>query len=199
MRCLANGVENNSKPHKKWYTSARNIADKVAYSWRYIIVVAVLALLANTCAAELPVYTAYILIAVGICAFCRDLLPIAPLVVCSYIAPSIANNPGRNPQSIFYPENGGLYLRVLAAVLVVALIIRLCVDPQIGFRKMFRTKRQLIWSMVAMGGAYLLSGIGAQGYTALAGKNIFFGALQFLSIALLYFIFAGSVKWEEGR
>ena len=183
--------------NKSIYGRIRETADRIAYSAVYVFVVAALALMANVWALELPVYTLYVLMAVCIFAFCRDLLPIAPLVICGYIAPSIANNPGRNPASVFYPEHGGIFLMALAGVLILSLILRLSLDRAYGFRKLFASKRQLLWGMLAIGVSYLLSGIGAEGYLPLAGKNIFFGLLQFLSISLLYLILTGAVAWEK--
>lgn len=179
------------------YGKIRNIADKIGYSAVYVVVVAALALIANVWALDLPVYTLYVVMAVCIFAFCRDLLPIAPLVICGYIAPSIANNPGRNPESIFYPEHGGIFLLVLTGVLAVSLILRLSLDKKNGFKRLFTEKRALLWGMVALGAAYMLSGIGADGYAPLAGKNLFFALLQFLSIAMLYLIFTATVDWEN--
>ena len=190
-------TETQKQLNKGLYQQLCALANKVGYSWVYIMVVAALSLIASVWAAELIVYTIFIVAAVLICLLCRDLLPIAPLVVFSYIAPSVANNPGKNPESIFYPENGGIYLLVLAAILLVVLVARLCLDQEIGFRKIFREKYSLRLGIFALGGAYLLSGIGVEGYSEMAAKNIFFAFLQFVSIALLYFVFAGSVKWEK--
>ncbi len=172
-------------------------ANTVGYSWVYIAAVAALSLIANVFAAELVVYTIFIFAAVLICLLCRDLLPLAPLVVFSYIAPSLANNPGKNPESIFYPANGGIYLLVLAGILIAVLIARLSLDKEIGFRKIFHGKYQLSLGIAALGVAYLLSGIGTEKYGELALKNILFALLQIASVALLYFVFAGSVKWKE--
>lgn len=180
-----------------WYGKICNMADKVAYSAGYVFAVAILALICNVWALELPVYTLYILMGVCVLAFCRDLLPLAPLVVCGYITPSIGNNPGRNPDSIFYWDKGGWFLMVLVAVFVAALILRLCFDRKNGFKRLFTEKRRLLWGMVAIGASYLLSGIGADGYGPLVGKNLFFALLQFLSIALMYFVLTASVQWDK--
>ena len=179
------------------YGKIRYMADKIAYSGMYIVVVAALALIANVWALELPVYTLYVAMAVCIFAFCRDLLPIAPLVICGYIAPSIANNPGRNPESIFYSEQGGIFLLALTGVIALSLILRLSLDRENGFKRLFTEKRALLWGMVALGVAYVVSGVGAEGYENLAGKNIFFALLQFLSISLLYLVLTGTVVWEK--
>ena len=151
----------------KCYHAICGAADKIAYSWMFILLVAAMSLYANIYAAELQVYTAYIVFAICICAFCRDLLPIMPMVVCSYIAPSIGNNPGKNPESIFFPEHGGYFLISIAALFVIVLVIRLILDREIGFSNMFRVKRRLIWGMVILGAAYLVSGIGMEIYDQL--------------------------------
>lgn len=182
---------------QKGYRTIANAMNKAAYSWVFILLVSAMALYANIYAAELPVYTAYIVFAISICLFCRDLLPIMPMVICSYIAPSIVNNPGRNPESIFFPQYGGYFLIAIAALFVAVLLVRLIIDKEIGFLTMFKIKRKLIWGIVVLGVAYLISGIGAEGYEERMTKNLFFAFLQFVSLALMYFVFAGGVKWEN--
>lgn len=180
-----------------FYVSARAVADKVAYSWIYVALIAAMAAVSGIFAMEMAVYSVYILIAIAVCLLCRDLLPLIPVVICCYIAPSIGNNPGRNPESIFFPEHGGTMLLTMVAIFVMMLIVRLSVDKQIGWRAIFRTKRHLLWGMVALGAAYMVSGVGVQNYAELAGKNIFFGFLQFVCVALLYLILTAAVKWDE--
>ncbi len=184
-------------PLQTGYQAVSDMLNRGAYSWAYILLVSAMALYANVCAAELPVYTAYIVFAILICVFCRDLLPIMPMVLCSYIAPSIVNNPGRNPESIFFPQHGGYFLISIAALFVAVLLVRLIVDKEIGFCNLFKVKRRLLWGIVALGAAYLISGIGTKEYGEQMVKNLFFAFLQFVSLALMYLVFAGTVKWEK--
>lgn len=163
----------------------------------YIILLAAVAALSSVFALDLVAYSLVVLAAIYILLLGEDLLPIMPMVMLCYIMPSLGNNPGRNPDSIFYPQNGGYYLIGLASVMVIALIFRLATDKEIGGKAFFTAKRSLLWGMIALGVAYLLSGIGLSNYKEIAGKNLVFAALQFFSVVLLYYIFAGAVKWDR--
>ena len=163
----------------------------------YVLLIAALCALSSLCGLELIVYTAYILIAVFMCLFGMDFLPLIPIVICCYVSPSVVNNPGRNPDSIFYPAHGGIYLLVLCAVLAVCLIWRLITDRDFGGRKFLFCKRRLTIGMVTLGVAYLLGGLGMDRYTEYAGNTMLFGLLQFASVFVMYFLFTGAVKWEK--
>lgn len=153
--------------------------------------------ISNLLALDLYLYTAFIVIGVYIALLGADMLPLMPLVMLCYIAPSAQNNPGRESQSIFYPQNGGIYLIAIAALFVLCLIVRLATDAQIGRKHFFGTKRRLLSGMLLLGTTYLLSGIGMSQYGSLAGQNLLFAFLQFVAIFLLYYIFAGTVKWSK--
>ncbi len=163
----------------------------------YIILLAAITALSSIFALDLVSYSLVVIAAVYVMLLGEDLLPIMPMVMLCYIMPSLGNNPGRNPDSIFYPQNGGYFLIFLAVVLVVALIFRLATDKEIGGKAFFTAKRSLLWGMIALGVAYLLSGIGLSNYKEIAGKNLVFATIQFISIIVLYYIFAGAVKWER--
>ncbi len=170
---------------------------KFAYSIGYVYGVCALAALANMASLEIPVYTCYILMAIGICLFCRDFLPITPIVVSCYIAPSLRNNPGVNSNTIFSAEGGGIYLLILVAAFLIALLWRLRTDKEVGFRKLFQTKRRLSAGILLLGIAYMLSGLGATWGKGLFIKNLFFSFLQFISVALFYFLLTGMVGWGK--
>ena len=163
----------------------------------YFLLLCALTVISSVFSAELVVYTCFILIAVYI-SFCgKDYLPLVPIVVCSYIAPSVGNNPGKNPNSIFFPESGGIYLLCLAGLFVISLILRLCLDPQIGRKAFFVGKRKLMTGMLILGGGYLLAGAFSGHYFDKGMSNLVFALLQFIAVFLLYYIFCGVIKWDE--
>lgn len=166
------------------------------YSPLFPVLIGVMALFANLLAAELPVYCIYILLGVLISLFGKDYLPIIPIVVCSYISPSLNNNPGRNETSIFFGATG-IFILSLAAIFVVSLILRLALDPQIGRKAFFTKKRTFLPGILALGVAYLLSGAFSGHYWDRGYNNLLFAALQFLSVFLLYYILCGAVRWES--
>ena len=163
----------------------------------YVLLMACLTVFSSVFGQELIVYTVFVAIAVYLCLFGDDLLPLMPIVVFCYIAPSFVNNPGRNPESIFYLSHGGIYLLCLAGIFAVCLIWRLVTDPCFGGKQFFRQKRSLMSGMLLLGVAYVLGGLGIPQYSAYAGKTILFGFIQFVSVFLLYFLFSGTVKWEK--
>lgn len=179
--------------NSKWVQSINDFMRKPYY----IIVIALLTVLSSVFGLELPVYTLFIFAGVFICVFGMDFLPLMPIVVCCYIAPSFANNPGRNEDSIFYPQHGGIYLIVLASVFVISLIWRLISDREFGGKQFWTRKRSLTVGMLVLGVAYMLGGIGMERYSEFAGKNLLFGFIQFASIFAMYFLFTGTVKWER--
>lgn len=163
----------------------------------YVILIAALCAASGVFGLEMPVYTVYIAFGVYICLFSSDLLPLMPIVPCCYLAPSFANNPGRNPQSIFYLDHGGFYLIILASAFAVCLICRLVLDPVFGGKRFLTKKRSLAVGMLVLGAAYLLGGIGSANYAQYAGGTLLFGFLQFLSVFVMYFLFSGAVDWEN--
>ncbi|MBE6933978.1 MAG: hypothetical protein E7462_02850 [Ruminococcaceae bacterium] len=167
------------------------------YKPAYFLLVGLLTVFANVFGAELFTYTCFVLIAIYLCVFGRDLLPIMPLVICSYIAPSRGNNPGRNTASVFSFENGGLYMLILVGLLLAALIYRLIRDADLGKKQFWKTKRKLLPGMLVLCGAYLLSGIGSAQWNKVAGQNLLFAFVQSASILLLYFLLTGLVNWEK--
>ena len=163
----------------------------------YIILMAALAAMGGVFALDLWAYCAFILVASYICLLGDDLLPLMPVAIFCYITPSRDNNPGKNPESIFYPEHGGMFLLALAAVLLVCLILRLATDKEIGRKAFFTAPRKLLPGMLLLSGAYLLSGIGLSNYAEIAGQNLLFALLQVAAVVALYYLFAGMVKWEN--
>lgn len=163
----------------------------------YVVLIAVLTALSSVFGLDLALYTLFVLVSIYVCLFGADLLPIMPIVICSYVSPSVANNPGRNENSIFYPENGGIYLIIIAALFVVCLVYRLITDPDFGGKKFLSAKRSLASGMILLGVAYLLSGIGIEQYGAYFARNTLFAFIQFAAVFVMYFVFSGAVKWEQ--
>lgn len=151
----------------------------------YLIVLSVLTVICNFFALELVLYTVFIFTAVFIALCGWDFLPIMPMVILSYIAPSPANNPGsaNNKGSIFLPQNGGVYLIVLAVLFVISLIYRLSTDSVFGKKAFFCKKRPLLEGMLILSGSYLLSGIGMSVY---GFSSVMFLIVGVLCLAMTY-------------
>ena len=174
----------------------RKINDFLRTPW-YVLMVACLTVLSSVFGQELIVYSVLVSVAVYLCLLGDDLLPLMPIVVCCYIAPSFVNNPGRNPQSIFYPAHGGIYLLIIAGVFVLCLIWRLFTDRNFGGKQFFQKKRSLTLGMLLLGAAYVLGGLGIPNYRSFAANTILFGFIQFVSVFLLYYLFSGAVNWKN--
>lgn len=176
--------------------TVRAVNDYMRTPW-YVALIAVLTALSSILELDLMLYSVFILTGIFVCVLGQDLLPLMPIVICCYIAPSAANNPGRNEDSIFYPENGGIYLIILAALFIVSLLYRLITDRQIGGKRFFSEKRRLTGGMILLGVTYMLSGIGIEEYAEYFAKNLLFAFVQFAAIFVMYFLFTGTVKWER--
>lgn len=171
--------------------------DKFLYSPAYFVVLGSLSVLANVFGRELIAYSILIPLAICVCLFGRDLLPLMPVFACAYISPSAANNPGVNEKSIFSLSGGGIYLGILLAVLVGSLIYRLVKDPDFGGKKFLNQKRKLLSGMCALGITYAISGLCSGHWAEYGWRNLLFAAIQFVAVAGLYWLFSGSVKWEQ--
>lgn len=146
---------------------------------------------------ELFLYTGFILIAICIALLGNDFLPLVPLVVCSYISPSISNNPGQNANSVFYPQNGGIYLAVLLVLFLSCVIYRLIRDPRLGGKQFLKHPRKLLPGMLLLGAGYLLAGAFSGRYFENGIMNPVFALLQFISVCLLYWLLSGAVDWQR--
>lgn len=163
----------------------------------YIVTMAVLTAISNLLGLDLVLYSLVMFLGYYVCLLGSDLLPLVPLCILCYVAPSRENNPGRYPGSIFYPLNGGIYLGLLFVLFVVCLVWRLVKDPELGGKRFLQAKRRLMPSMLFLGAAYLLSGMGMDEYFSIMGKNLVFALIQCFAVMALYWLFAGSIRWEK--
>ncbi len=177
--------------------SAKAALDRFISSPVFIWVMAALTLCANLWGLELPVYTVFVIFAIYMGLWGEDYLGVMPLVIFCYLAPSAANNPAKNETSIFFMKNGGWYLVVLAVALVLSILYRLIRDK--GVKDFFLQKRRLLLGLLLVSGAYLLSGIGYEGYETLALRNIIFAGLQMAALLVCYFFFTATVRWDRVR
>lgn len=144
-------------------------------------------------------YTVAVLVVLFTCVLGEDLLPVMPLLVLCYIAPSAANNPGRNGESIFDPQHGGVYMIALVVMLLLGLVFFLVKDRFANLKKLFKCQRKLLFGMVLLWAAYMLSGINSPAYPEYLKKNLFFAFLQGASVTVPYLLFAALVDWDKTR
>lgn len=145
---------------------------------------------------ELLYYSLICLYATLILMFADNFLPIMPLFIFCYLTPTEKNNPGIFQSSIFYGSTGISILIMLSPVIVTAML-RICLDKNIGIKKLFLKKRSLTIGFLALGIAYILSGIGRPNYFEIFQNNLISSLIQFVSIFFLYFLFSATVDWEK--
>lgn len=162
---------------------------------QYIMLVMLLAALSNLFSLELVVYGLYTAIIVYICLFGEDLLPMIPVVICCYVAPSARNNPGREEASVFFAGHGGNVILLYGAVIAFAVICRLIRDR----KRFLSAKYSFLSGMLVLTAAYLLSGIGSEAYPAAIWPNVRYGLAQGCALILPYVLIAGGVDWKKAR
>ena len=145
---------------------------------------------------ELVSYTIFILYAAYVAIFGDDFAPLMPIFMFAYVTPSTTNNPGKSEGGLFYGATG-IYIIIIAAFAVTLIILRLALDKNMGFKKLFIKKRTFVISMLVLGASYLLSGIGSEKYLEYVKGNIIFALIQFASVFLLYFILSATIDWES--
>lgn len=174
--------------------SLRQRVDRFLATPQYIAIVCLLALLSNTLALEPVVYGIYAVLTVYICMWGGDILPLMPIFICCYIAPSVGNNPGQNPESVF-SGIGGMFMGILGALIGAACLYRVIRDR----KRYLHRKYRLLPGMLLLAAAYLAGGIGIPGYWENAGRNFLFAFLQGASVWVLYVLFSGGVDWKRVR
>ena len=157
---------------------------------------AILSLVSFMFSLELFFYSIVIVYALCVISLGKDLAPLIPLFPLCYIAVSTNNNPGISDQGIFYGVSGNLIL-CLAAIVIVALIMRISFDKKIGWKLFFTKRRVLLPGLLLLSVAYFISGIGSAHYFDYVKSNVVFAFLQAMSILLLYFVFSATVRWDE--
>lgn len=156
-------------------------------------------ILAYAFSLELVYYTLVVICGLFVIILGDDFLPVIPMFLFCYIAPSPSNNPGKYADSIFYINNGAWYMFILIALVVPAVIFRLALDKEIGRGKLLFTSRKLWLGLVILGGSYLLSGLGASHYAEIWSNNLLFAFLEFVCIIGLYLLFTATVKWDKSH
>lgn len=162
------------------------------YSGYFIVLISLLTLFSAVFGMELIVYTVFMVFVVYICLFCRDILPVVPMALMAYFSPSVQNNPGINPESIFYPEQSLGYIIGIMCVIVVAILYRALFYT--GVKKFFLTKRSLLVGFLLLGVTFLLGGVGQDEYVI---ENLRYGLLLFASLFFLYYIFTAMLDWKR--
>jgi|GEM_PF-910081 len=157
---------------------------------------ALLTLIGYLFSLELLVYSVVVAYVLYVCLFGEDFYTIIPLFLFCYVASAPENNPARIEFSLYYGGTG-IAILILAAVAVTALLLRVGLDKNMGFKRLFTKKRKLALGFAALATAFFLSGIGSAGYLDLAWKNLFFALLQALGFGLIYFFFSATVNWEK--
>jgi len=165
----------------------------------YIMILSALCLLSSLFSLEVPVYIIFVAVAVYLFVFGDDLLPIVPLVILCYIAPSAANNPGRNGNSVFSPDGSSNFIALLAVLLVAGLAYFLLRDKCKNLKKLFTVRRKLIFGMLLLWLAYMLSGLRSPAYPAMMKKNLVFAALQGASVTMPYFLLTALIDWGKAK
>ncbi len=162
-----------------------------------VFLLAVFAIVSNVLGLDYYFYLTVASIAIYISLFGKDYLPYIPLMLFSYIAPSISNNPSKSSNSIFLLNNGGLTLIIMGGLVAFFLLIRLIFDKEIGFRNMVKTKYKLAGGMVFLGITFALSGMGSQMLNGFETKNLIFAGIQFVVLFIPYFLLCFGVKWNK--
>ena len=161
----------------------------------YILAAMMLTLMSNILCLEMLFYGIVTVIVIYVCLLGKDLLPLMPLMVCCYIAPSVQNNPGKNAASIFSAAGSGTWILVMGGLIALAVVYRV-----LRMRHQFAAaKYSLLPGILALSGAYLLSGIGSAAYPDSIGQNLLFAGLQCACILLPYLLSAGGVDWKSIR
>lgn len=184
------------KPHSCTDSKFRKL-NTFLESPAFVLMIGFLTVIANLFKAELIVYTVFIILGCYIVLFCSDFAPTCIIFLCCYIMPSSGNNPGRAAKSIFYPQNGGIYLLILAVLFVGCVIYRLVTDRELGGKNIWTRTRKFLPGMLILGAGYLLAGAFSGRYFAHGAMNFVFALIQVLAVTGLYWFFSGTIRWEK--
>lgn len=140
---------------------------------------------------ELYVIGAYITLGLLIVLVSEDTLPIVPMVTCGYMLISSQNNIGFHPDSLLaqpYAQATILFAAVVIAVLLLGRLISKLME------KKKRGVPKLLTGFVLLGIAYLLGGLGTDGWDK---ESVLFGFVQIAALSGFYFYFYFTVDWEK--
>lgn len=158
----------------------------------FILVIALCAFFASAFGFELAYYTVCWFFGIYVLLYKKETHSLIPLVLSFYFSPSIQNNPGRNPQSVYFPGYGLEYILILIATALIAYGYRLFKELKKGNFK--RGMPALSLGFVFLLAAFLTGGAGYDEYTP---KTLLYGFLVVASWALLYFLFYFTVYWKR--
>lgn len=179
-------------------SKAINFINNIFSSPWGIAIIGAVSLLCYLLEIETVLYVFVAFLVVYMCLFANDFLILMPIFVFCYISPSTKNNPGISTQSMFYGA-GGIIIACVVVIAIISVLLRIGFDKNMGYKKLFTQKRSLIIGMCLLGIAYLISGIFSKNYAEIAGRNLVFALLQFISVILLYFIFTATIDWKNVR
>jgi O-antigen ligase len=167
------------------------------YSKLYIVLVALLTVIANAFGLDVEFFGFITFFAVYIAIFGKDLSPYLPMLCFCHITPSIKNNPAINAESFLFPKNSGYLLFYFGASIIIAMAIRFIFDDEIGFKNIFKQKRKQSLGIWLLALSFFISGIGSENYKSFALKNVAFSAVQLVAFFVPYFVLSFTVKWKD--
>lgn len=176
---------------KGWIRNINSFLESPAY----VLMIGLLTVAANLLHAELFIYTIFVAIGCYVALFGNDFAPTCIIFLSCYITPSAGNNPGRAEESIFYPQNGGIYLLILAVAFFSCAIYRIITDPHFGGKQFLTKRRKFLPGMLILSGAYLLAGAFSGRY--FTEGNLLFAFSQVASVIGLYWFFSGTIRWDR--
>ncbi len=160
----------------------------------YMLLIALIMAASNIFGLEFMAFYAYMLMGIYIVLFAPDCFAIIPMFCCGYMLFSSGNNPAENyGETIFSKGTNLTQFIVIAVIIGVCLLTRFFFEILVVRRKVKRMPA-LTFGFVALGLAYLLSGVYTEGY---GGKELAFSALQIVSLCVTYFYFYYTVDWEK--
>lgn len=168
------------------------ILDGAVDSPLFIFFIALCAFFASAFGFELLYYAVCWGFGVYVLLFKKETHALIPLILTFYFSPSIQNNPGRNPQSVYFPGYGLEFIVILIATALIAYGYRIYKEVKKGGFKRGMPELSLGFLFVFV--AFLSGGAGYEEYTP---KTLLYGSLVVASWALLYFLFYYTVDWNK--
>ncbi len=171
----------------------KKINDFIYTPW-YMLSIAIIMAMANVFGLEFMSFYAYLLICLYVALFAPDCFPLAPIVCCCYMLFSAGNNPAADyGQTIFDVPANKIQFIAIVVILGLTLLSRFLFEVLVVKRKT-KGMPALTFGFIALGIAYLLSGIGTNGY---GGQELLFAFVEILSLCITYFYFYYTVDWGK--